>query len=234
MPSARPSPGPRPDRARRAEPQDLSQQRAAALGLLWQRPGRSAGRGGWGLGLGPWLPQTQAWAGIQPSGAWSTRDFLGQRRGGWEPAPRSSWGPGGGVGHAPNPHVSLRRCTQSLPWGLAPAPSPLTPPRRARCRLCPGLPPARVLARQHLLPVGAWPRPAGLLEGPALALRPQPPVRQWAGPQQEHVVPGPQPRSEHAHTATGGLQPSGNIPKTQGQNTTARKDPPMHRHRRVF
>lgn len=31
---------------------------------------------------------------------------------------------------------------------------------------------------------------------------------------------GPQLCSQHAHTATGGLQPSGKVPKTQSQNTT--------------
>lgn len=61
-----------------------------------------------------------------------------------------------------------------------------------------------------------------------------PSYRVRAGPHQGRVMSGPQLCSQHAHTATGGLQPSGKVPKTQSQNTTTKKHPPPQTHRRVF
>lgn len=67
--SACPSLGPRPDCARRAGPWGLSQQRAVLLGLLWQRPGRSACRGGAGaLGWGHGRPRHEPGPGSSPPG----------------------------------------------------------------------------------------------------------------------------------------------------------------------
>lgn len=184
MPSARPSLGPRPDRARRTGLQPQPAPRSSpGSALVKARPACLSGVGV----LGPWPPQRQAWAGTQPAPAQSTGGtFQGSEGVGGSRGPSQAGGGGRGAGYVPSPCPSLRRCMWPLLW----APSPLTP------RGGPGA-------------------------ASALAALPPASGRGRIG----RVVSGPQPRSQHAHTAAGGLQPSGNIPKTQGQDTTTRKHP---------